>query len=670
MSIPNIQPKYIGVTSPTISTSTTYLDPTVEMTTNTPEYSADPESAFKQPIYTQNEEKTSTTITAPEPEIRQAQQPEPNIEFDPPSGTGQSSDELLDDLGVQGAGNNMADEQTEFSRAEEELQKRAGFTDEDPALDPSTKVTTTKLTDEQKTKGEITKPSDLDVDEGAVVGDTASMEGLEVGAPGAIDTKTYDATMARRPEDMVGARGEVSDEALTKAVTVDPTQTAITGLEAAQIKDGVQIAGPAVRGLEAGELVTGATVSMGEVEQNLAKLEAQVGQVTREQTVQGQLEGLMNQFEEGRPPPAWAAGAMRNAQAMLNARGISASSMAGQAIVQAAMESAIPIAAQDAQTFSQMARQNLANRQQTALFAAEQRARFLGQKFDQEFQTKVINAAKISEIANMNFTAEQQVVLENARLAQTTQLANLSNEQALVMATAAQIAALEGQNLTNRQMAEVENAKAFLQMDMQNLSNEQQASVINYQGMMQAALSDQAAENAAAQFNAESQNQVDMFMAELSTQVKTANANRSASMRQFNVDQINSVRQFNATMKDSRQRFNSEMQFQVNQSNALWRREVYTQENQMENENNRFNAQNLLNMTQNAQNNLWQAYRDEASYIFQGQQNEYSRAHAFAMLAVQIAADKDMFDLQADYESGITLTEAIIKGLIGSIDEE
>ena len=600
-----------------ITTSETTLDPVAEMDQQFPEYSADPEYAFDDPT-----------------------------------------------------GNNMADEQTEFSRAEEELQKRAGFTDEDPALDPSTKVTTTKLTDDQKTKGEVTKPSDLDVDAGAVVGDTASMEGLEVGAPGAIDTKTYDPTMTQRPEDMVGARGEVSDEALTKAITVDPTQTAITGLEAAQIEDGVQIAGPAVRGLEAGELVTGATVSMGEVEQNLAKLEAQVGQVTREQTVQGQLEGLMNQFEEGKPPPAWAAGAMRNAQAMLNARGISASSMAGQAIVQAAMESAIPIAAQDAQTFSQMARQNLANRQQTALFAAEQRARFLGQKFDQEFQTKVINAAKISEIANMNFTAEQQVVLENAKLAQTTQLANLSNEQALVMATAAQIAALEGQNLTNRQMAEVENAKAFLQMDMQNLSNEQQASVINYQGAMQAALSDQAAENAAAQFNAESQNQIDMFMSELATQVKTANANRTASMRQFNTDQINSVRQFNATMKDSRQRFNSEMQFQVNQSNALWRREVYTQENQMENENNRFNAQNLLNMTQNAQNNLWQAYRDEASYIFQGQQNEYNRAHAFAMLAVQIASDKDMFDLQADYESGITLTEAIIKGLIGSIDEE
>lgn len=579
------------------------------------------------------------------------------------------SDELLQDLGVQGAGNTMAD-QTEFSQAEETLREQAGFTDKDPTLPAGTSVTTTKLTDAEKEAGKVAGPGALDTGAGAVTAGTASMEGLEVGAPGDIETKTYEARMADRPEDITGARGEVSEEAQIDAVTVDPTKTAITGLEAARIEDGVQIAGPAVRRMEEGEMISGAAVDMGEVEQSLSRLEAQVGQVTREQTVQGQLEGLMAQFEEGKPAPAWAAGAMRNAQAMLNARGISASSMAGQAIVQAAMESAIPIAAQDAGTYAQMARQNLSNRQQTALFAAEQRARFLGQKFDQNFQTKVMNAAKISEIANMNFTAEQQVILENAKLAQTTQLANLSNDQALVMATAAQIAALEGQNLSNRQMAEVENAKAFLQMDLQNLSNEQQAQVINYQGAMQAALSDQAAENAAAQFNAESQNQIDMFMAELSTQVKTANANRAASMRQFNTDQINTVAQFNASMRDSRERFNSEMQFQVNQSNALWRRETYTMENQIENENNRFNAQNLLTMTQNAQNNLWQAYRDEASFIFQNQQNEYSRAHAFAMLAVQIAADKDMFDLQTEYESGATLTEAIIKGLIGSIGEE
>jgi len=567
-------------------------------------------------------------------------------------------------------GNNMEDEQTDFSKAEEELMKQAGFTDEAASLPEGTKVTTTKISDEDKDAGKVTKPTDLDVDAGAVTGDTASMEGLTVGAPEDITAKTFEAKTAERPEDMVGAKGEVSEKALIEGATMEPTSTAVADLEAARIDQGVQIEGPAVRRMQEGEMISGAAVDMGEVEQNLAKLEAQVGQVTREQTVQGQLGELMSQFEQGKPPPAWAAGAMRNAQAMLAARGISASSMAGQAVVQAAMEAAIPIAAQDAGTFAQMAQQNLANRQQTALFAAEQRARFLGQKFDQNFQTKVMNAAKIGEIANMNFSAEQQVILENARLAQTTQLANLSNEQALVMANAAQIAALEGQNLSNIQMARVENAKAFLQMDLQNLSNEQQSKVINYQGAMQAALSDQAAENAARQFNAESENQVEMFMAELATQIKTANANRTASMRQFNTDQINTIKQFNASMKDSRQRFNSEMQFQVNQSNALWRREVYTMETQMDNENNRFNAQSLLNMTQNAQNNLWQAYRDEASYIFQAQQNDYSRAHAFAILATQIAADKDMFDLQTEYESGATLTEAILKGLLGYLPEE
>ena len=80
------------------------------------------------------------------------------------------------------------------------------------------------------------------------------------------------------------------------------------------------------------------------------------------------------------------------------------------------MESALPIAMADAQTQSQFESMNLSNRQQRIMLAAEQRAKFMGQEFDQEFQTRVINASKISDIANMNFTAEQQVQLENLML--------------------------------------------------------------------------------------------------------------------------------------------------------------------------------------------------------------------------------------------------------------
>ena len=72
-------------------------------------------------------------------------------------------------------------------------------------------------------------------------------------------------------------------------------------------------------------------------------VQAQTGVVEKEATVQGQLEGLMAQFGDGKVP-AFAAGAIRLAEQRLAARGMGASSMAGAAIVQAAMEAATPIA--------------------------------------------------------------------------------------------------------------------------------------------------------------------------------------------------------------------------------------------------------------------------------------------------------------------------------------
>jgi hypothetical protein len=87
-------------------------------------------------------------------------------------------------------------------------------------------------------------------------------------------------------------------------------------------------------------------------------------------TVQGQLAKLMTQFEGGETP-AWAAGAIRNANAIMAQRGLGSSSMAGSAVTQAAMESAISIAAQDASTFSAFEMQNLNNRQQARLQNAQ-----------------------------------------------------------------------------------------------------------------------------------------------------------------------------------------------------------------------------------------------------------------------------------------------------------
>ena len=306
--------------------------------------------------------------------------------------------------------------------------------------------------------------------------------------------------------------------------TVDPraevtaaqqTATSVGNLSAAQ-GNATLIDNPVQRNIQAGELINGAADA-----QTAATFTEQVQAATAtpstQATVQGQLASLTANFDAANPP-AWAAGAMRNATATMAARGLGASSLAGQAIVQATLEAALPIAQADAQVVAQFEAQNLSNRQQRAMLSAQQRATFMGQEFDQAFQSRVQNSARIGDIANMNFTAEQQVQLENSRATNTMNLNNLSNSQAMTMAEAAALAQMDSSNLNNRQQAAVNNAQTFLQTDMANLSNQQQTELFKAQQRTQSMFTDQAATNAAAQFNATSQNQVDQFFSNLAQQ--------------------------------------------------------------------------------------------------------------------------------------------------------
>mgnify|MGYP001452593051 CR=1 FL=1 len=102
------------------------------------------------------------------------------------------------------------------------------------------------------------------------------------------------------------------------------------------------------------------------------------------------------------------------------------------------------------------------------------------------------------------------------------------------------------QNLNNRQQAAITNANSYFQMDMTNLSNRQQASLQNLNVRQAFLLSDQAASNAAAQFNATSKNQVDQFYSNLSQQIKLQNAARADAMNQFAVVEKNKIAGINA----------------------------------------------------------------------------------------------------------------------------
>jgi len=88
------------------------------------------------------------------------------------------------------------------------------------------------------------------------------------------------------------------------------------------------------------------------------------------------------------------------------------------------------------------------------------------------------------------------------------------------------------------------------------------------------------------------------------------------------------------------------MQFAVDQSNVAWRREINTINTANQNETNRINAQMQYNATQNALNNLWQQYRDNAAWNFQKSENVLQRQHETATIAMQLANQRDILTQQ------------------------
>ena len=454
--------------------------------------------------------------------------------------------------------------------------------------------------------------------------------------------------------------GTVSDQA--QVTGQQQTETAVATVEAVQ-GTALKMDNPVQRELQAGEIIEPAA-NAEKAAKFSEEIQAATATPTDKATVQGQLEGLMQDFEGGATPP-WAAGAMRNVTAQMAARGLGASSMAGQALVQAAMESALPIASADAQTVAGFEMQNLSNRQARTMLAAQQRATFIGQEFDQAFQSRVANAAKVSDIANMNFTAEQQVALENSRAANTMNLSNLSNKQALTMAEASSLANLDMANLSNRQSAAVMNAQSFLAMDMTNLANQQQTEMFKAQTRTQSLFTDQAADNAAKQFNATSENQSDQFFANLKTQTSQFNTSQTNAMSQFNAGEVNAVKKFNTEVQNQRDQFNAQNGLVIAQSNAVWRREIATAGTAAVNRANEINAASVLDMSNQAYSNLWQEHADMMEWAWTSSDNERDRQNAVTLSNLAAGNARSAAEYQADVQSSSAIGDFVSKLALG-----
>ena len=529
-----------------------------------------------------------------------------------------------------------------------------------------TDVAAKRVTDPKLPTGAVINPFGIPTSDDQIIStDSGQLEGnIVTGGQGATtttatatpktDASTYDAD---KKSDEVKATVESLEAAQTdpndpraKVTAQESTKTLVENLDAAQ-GTGIIIDSPARRDLDRKEIVD-PVANAEKASKFTEEVQAATATPSEKATVAGQLATLTADFDAKNPPP-WASGALRGVMAQMQARGMGASSIAGQAMVQAALESALPIASADAKTQASFEAQNLSNRQARAMLAAQQRAEFMGMEFDQAFQAKVMNAAKVSDIANMNFNAEQQVILENSKIVNTMELANLNNRQALVLAEASALANLDMANLNNRQQAQVMNAQNFLQLDMANLSNKQQTELFKTQQMTTALFNDQAAENASQQFNATSQNQVDQFFAQLQTQTSQFNAAQANAHAQFNAGEANALAKFNSEMQNQRDQFNAKNRLIIDQNNAQWRRQIATADTTAVNRANELNATALLNMSNSAYNNLWTYYNDVMEMSWESTENERQRVVNMAIAQLNADTQRELSELKADYDSSV-----------------
>ena len=442
----------------------------------------------------------------------------------------------------------------------------------------------------------------------------------------------------------------------SKVIAAEQTKSVVSDLDAAKGAAHL-LENPVQREIQDGELISPAA-NAERASAFTEQIQAAQSTPSEQATVQGQLKTLMQQFEGGNTP-AWAQGAFRNVQAAMAQRGLGASSIAAQAMMQAALESALPIAQADASTLAQFEAQNLSNKQQRAMLAAEQRAAFLGIEFDQQFQARVLNSARIGDIADKNFTADQTIALENSRAVNTMNLNNLSNEQALVLAEAAALTGLESSSLNNRQQAAVQNAQSFLSMNMQNVSNQQQTDLFKAQERVQSLFTDQAALNAAAQFNASSQNQVDQFFASLANTTSQFNASQKNAQAQQNAGREDAMTRFQEDINNQRDQFNAQNRLLIDQSNVNWRRQIATADTVAVNRANELNASALLNMSDTAYNNLWQYFGDSMEWAWTSAENERSRVVNLAIEQLRADSNADLAEAKLDYASSASFGKLI-----------
>ena len=371
----------------------------------------------------------------------------------------------------------------------------------------------------------------------------------------------------------------------------------------------------------------------------------------QEALVSNQINTLLAGIEQGQIP-TWAKPAVAAVEQMLASRGMSASTVGRDALVNTIIQNAMPIAQSNAQAIQAAVAQERSIEAQVAIKEAE---------FQQ--QSAIQNAQNVFQLDLAQFSADQQTALSNSKFLQTVSITEANAQQQATIQQATLTAQANVADASVQGRLAIENAKAFLQTDLANLSAEQQVNILAAQQDQQRMLSNQAALNTSRQINAASQNQLNQFSANVANEINKFNAQTKLAAEQFNASSLNAAEarrlandtqlaQANAQLKTQIEEFNAQLEFNRNQfnasntqailqSNTQWRRQVNLTNTATQNAVNQQNAQNAFNLTTQANAFIWQNLRDQADFDFRAVQNERNRESQ--IIATALSADPKSF---------------------------
>jgi hypothetical protein len=222
--------------------------------------------------------------------------------------------------------------------------------------------------------------------------------------------------------------------------------------------------------------------------------------VSDDALVERRLASLFADIESGEVPP-WAKAAHNTAMEVMGARGIGASTIAGGAVALALMQSALPIAAQDAQTFFQ------------------------------------------ADMANFN--AEQQAALVNHQTAQQNMLTDVSIANASAQFNAS--SKMQTQQFVSSMIGQIQaqNASLTATMEQFNTSQVNQIAATNSGNALTAATFNANMKTQVEQFNSTMQNNRDQFNANMAFAVDQSNVTWRRNVNTANTAATNAANQVN-----------------------------------------------------------------------------------------------------------------------------